>query len=157
MMARITWEVKKSGTKIRYYANFRSYVTTEKEIEEERNEKVNNLDVRVGVPNPSEIIVLAKKLGCAVSRKKKWITVKDEYTYFRLIVYAVVRQILREPEKIERLERLVLDKDFDTDAWWWANTFINKYRNEGRKKGVGVRCLYRPAKAFKLVYGLADR
>ena len=155
MMYRITWSMKKLKGKPRYYANFRSYAT--RDVDEAENvERSSNVDVRVTLPNPSEVIAIARMLGCRVSREKKWISTDDENAYFRLIVYAVVRRTLRTPARVESLKRLVLDKGFDTDAWWWANTFINKYRSEGVRKGIGVRGLYRPAKAFKLIYDLTE-
>jgi len=157
MMYRITWSVKKVSGKPRYYANFRSYATKEGEGIEKSLGKGSNVDVRATLPNPTEVIAIARMLGCKVSKEKKWISTDDENAYFKLIVYTVVRRTLRKPAKIDLLKRLVLDKGFDTDAWWWANTFINKYRSEGRKKEVGTKCLYRPAKAFKLIYNLAEK
>jgi len=156
MMYRVTWLVKRAKGKLRYYANFRSYATKEDEEAEEKSEKSSSVDVKVSVPNPDELTAIARMLGCKVSKEKKWISTDNENAYFRLIVYAVVRQTLRIPAKIDLLKTLVMDKGFDTDAWWWANTFINKY-SEGAKKGVGIKCLYRPAKAFKLVYNLAEK
>ncbi len=157
MMYRITWSVKKIGGKPRFYANFRSYVTKEGEEVEKSFRKSSNIDVKVSLTNPTEIIAIARMLGCKVSKKKRWISTDNENTYFRLIVYAVVRQTLRKPAKVDLLKRLVVDKGFDTDAWWWANTFINKYRSEGIRKGVGIKCLYKPAKAFKLIYNLVEK
>ncbi len=157
MMYRITWSVKKIRGKLRFYANFRSYATKEDEEVEKDLKKSSNIDVKVSLPNPTEIIAIARMLGCKVSEKKKWISTDNENTYFRLIVYAVVRQSLRKPAKVDLLKRLVMDRGFDTDAWWWANTFINRYRSEGIRKRVGIRCLYKPAKAFKLIYNLAER
>ena len=157
MMYRVTWSIKKVRGKPRYYANFRSYVTKEGEEAEENLRRGSNVDVRVTLPNPTEVIAIARMLGCKVSKEKKWISTDNENAYFRLIVYAVVRRTLRKPVKIDFLKRLIMDKGFDTDAWWWANTFINKYRSEGIKKGVGIKCLYRPAKAFKLIYNLAEK
>lgn len=156
MIYRVTWSAKKSSGKPRYYANFRSYAIREVD-EAESAEKGSNIDVRVTLPNPTEVIAIARMLGCKVSREKKWISTDNENAYFRLIVYAVVRRALRTPAKVELLKRLVLDEGFDTDAWWWANTFINKYRSEGVRKGIGIRCLYRHAKAFKLVYNLTEK
>jgi len=156
MMYRVTWLVKRAKGKLRYYANFRSYATKEGEEAEEKPEKSSSVDVKVSVPNPDELTAIARMLGCKVSKEKKWISTDNESAYFRLIVYAVVRQTLRTPAKIDLLKTLVMDKGFDTDAWWWANTFINKY-SEGAKKGVGIKCLYRPAKAFKLVYNLTEK
>ncbi len=156
MMYRVTWSAKELNGKPRYYANFRSYAV--KEVEEAGSaERGSNIDVRVTLPNPTEVIAVARMLGCKVSREKKWISTDNENAYFRLIVYAVVRRSLRTPAKVELLRRLVLDKGFDIDAWWWANTFINKYRSEGVRRGVGIKCLYRPAKAFKLVYNLTEK
>ncbi len=151
MKYRVTWETRKRHGRIRYYAKFRSYVEGK---EEEDTRKGSSVDVKVGVPNPTELLALARMLGCRVSGEKQWITTDDEQAYFRLIVYAVVRQTLRKPEKIDELRRLVLDEGFSTDAWWWANTFMNKYKTEGSRRGVGIKCLYRPAKGFKYVYNL---
>lgn len=154
-MHRITWSVKKARGKLRYYANFRSYANKEGE-EVDENLKGRNVDIRVTLPNPAELMAIARMLGCKVSEEKKWISTDDENVFFRLIVYAVVRRTLNKPAKIDLLKRLVIDRGFDTDAWWWANTFMNRYRSEGIRKGVGTRCLYRPAKAFKLIYNLAE-
>ena len=157
MMYKITWSVKNVSRKLRYYANFRSYAIKESEEIEKSPRKSSNVDIRVTLPNPTEVIAIARMLGCNVSKEKKWVSTDNENAYFRLIVYAVVRRTLRKPAKIDLLKRLVLDKGFDTDAWWWANTFINKYRSEGIRKGIGIKSLYRPAKAFKLIYNLAEK
>jgi len=155
MMYRVTWSVKKGKRGLRYYANFRSYVTTDKEKLEADSEKADGtLDVRAVLPNPTELIAIARMLGCRVSDKRGWIATEDDGAYFRLVVYAVVRQTLRDQRKIEHLKRLVLDESFGVDAWWWANTFINRYQSDGMKRGVGIKALYRLAKAFKIVYGL---
>jgi len=153
---RITWLIKRVKSKIRYYANFRSYIIGEGD-DEEASKGVGNIDLRAYTPNPTELIAIAKMLGCKVSKKKNWITTDSENAYFRLIVYAAVRQTLRSPYLTERLRKLVLDEGFDTNAWWWANTFMNKFREGGKIRGLGTRALYRPAKAFKLIYGLAKR
>jgi len=155
MMYRITWNVKKGKRGLRYYANFRSYVTADEEKLEVDSESIGGtLDIRAVLPNPTELIAIARMLGCRVSDKKGWITTKDDDAYFRLVVYAVARQTLRDQRKIEQLKRLVLDEDFGIDAWWWANTFINHYQSDGMKRGVGIKALYKLAKAFKIVYGL---
>lgn len=158
MMYRVTWSTKRKGEKIIHYANFRSYVVNETEsASEESNKESGNIDIRARAPNPSEIIAVARMLGCRVSREKGWITTDNDDAYYRLVVYAVVRQILKTPARIDMLKSLILSEDFGTDAWWWANTFMNRYRGEGMKKGIGIRSLYRPAKAFKLVYNLVEK
>jgi hypothetical protein len=150
---RITWVKKKSKGKIRYYAYFRSYVLTEKEEDLEK-EKTSSIDIKVPVSNPSEILAIAKMLGCEVTNSMSWVRIGTEDAYFRLIVYAVARMSIKKPAKVDELKSLVVSEGFSTDAWWWANTFINRYKNEGAIKGIGARCLYKPARAFKLVYNL---
>ena len=152
-MYRITWVKKKSKGKMRYYACFRSYILTEKEEDLEK-EKTSSIDIKVPVPSPSEILAIAKILGCGVTSSMSWVRISTEDTYFRLIVYAVARMSIKKPAKVDKLKSLVVSEGFSTDAWWWANTFMNKYKNEGVIKGIGARCLYKPARAFKLVYNL---
>ena len=149
---RITW-IKKGD---RLYAVFRSYPLSENKPRGRARPK-DYEDVRVAVKNQAELLFIAEKLGCSISAEKKWISTDKDDAYNRLLVYAVVRRSLQTPEKIERLRELVLDDDFASDAWWWASTFVEIYRREARKFGVGSRCLYKPAKAFKLLYGLAKR
>jgi len=157
MIYRITWTIKKVKGKLKHYANFRTYVIKEAGEGKTDPRKDSNIDVRVTVPNPTEIIAIAKMLGCKVSKKKKWILINNENIYFRLIIYGVVRRTINKPMKIDLLKTIVIDEEFDVDAWWWANTFINKYKNYGIKKGIGIKSLYRPAKAFKLIYNLTEK
>jgi hypothetical protein len=138
---------------MRYYACFRSYILTEKEGDLEK-EKTSSIDIKVPVSNPPEILAIARMLGCKVTSSMSWVRINTEDTYFRLIVYAVARMSIKRPAKVDKLKNLVVSEGFSTDAWWWANTFMNKYKNEGVIKGIGARCLYKPAKAFKLVYNL---
>jgi len=150
---KITWVKKKSKGKIRYHACFRSYVLMKKEEDLEK-EKTSSIDIKVPVSSPSEILAIAKMLGCEVTSSMSWVRIGTEDAYFRLIVYVVARMSVKKPAKVDELKSLVVSEGFSTDAWWWANTFINKYRNEGVIKGIGARCLYKPARAFKLVYDL---
>jgi hypothetical protein len=138
---------------MRCYACFRSYILTEKEGNLEK-EKTSSIDIKVPISNPSEILAIAKILGCEVTSSMSWVRISTEDMYFRLIVYAVARMSIKRPAKVDKLKSLVVSEGFSTDAWWWANTFMNKYKNEGVIKGIGARCLYKPAKAFKLVYNL---
>jgi len=149
---RITW-IKKKG---RLYAAFRSYPITENKPQRSRASE-EYLDVKVSVNNQEELLYLAQKLGCKISEEKKWISTDSSDAYNRLMVYAVVRRNILLPSKAEQLRSLVLSNEFSGDAWWWASTFTEIYQKKARKIGVGSRCLYRPAKAFKLIYDLSER
>lgn len=148
---RVTW-IRRKG---RLYAAFRSYPIREKPSSKNRSGEY--LDVKTPVRSQEELLYLARVLNCDVSEEKKWISTDSDEAYNRLLVFAVVRMSLRLPEKIEKLRNLVLSEDFAGDSWWWASTFTEIYQEKAREKGVGSRCLYRPAKAFKLLYGLAER
>jgi hypothetical protein len=152
-MYRVTWSARRSKGKVRYYALFRSYVIAESG-EGSRAEGGETVDLKVSVPSPQELQAIARMLGCEVSEGRGWVRVERDDQYFRLVAYAVARMSVRKPAKVDRLRELVVGEGFGTDAWWWANTFINRYKTDGMAKGVGVRCLYKLAKAFKLVYGL---
>jgi hypothetical protein len=149
---RITW-TKRRG---RLYVAFRSYPITEGKPQGGSSSK-EYLDVKVSVKDREELLYLAKKLGCEVAEERKWITTDNGDAYNRLMVYAVLRRSLRLPEKVEQLRGLVLSEDFAGDAWWWASTFTEIYQKKAGEASVGSRCLYRPAKAFKLLYNLAER
>lgn len=150
---RITW-IRERG---RLYAAFRSYPITESKPQRGNRQSIDYLDVKVSVKNQEELLYLAKKLGCRISEEKKWISTDDSDAYNRLMVFAVVRRGLRLPRRVEQLRKLVLSMDFAGDAWWWASVFTEIYQRRAREVGVGSRCLYRPAKAFKLLYDLANR
>ena len=149
---RVTW-IREKG---RLYTAFRSYPITEGKPQG-GNKSREYLDVKVSAKSQEELMYLAKKLGCGISEEKKWISTDNSDAYNRLMVYAVVRRSLRLPWKAEQLRGLVLSGDFTGDAWWWASAFTEIYQKRAGEVGVGSRCLYRPAKAFKLLYDLAER
>lgn len=149
---RVTW-IREKG---RLYAAFRSYPITESKPQG-GNPSREYLDAKVSAKSQEELLYLAKKLGCGISDEKKWISTDNSNAYNRLMVYAVVRRSLRLPRKAEQLRSLVLSMDFAGDAWWWASAFTEIYQKRAGKAGVGSRCLNRPAKAFKLLYDLAER
>jgi hypothetical protein len=152
-MYRITWSTRKSKGKVKYYALFRSYTTTGNE-KGFKTKGRGTIDLKSSVSSPSELQATARMLKCEVTEGKGWIKVERDDHYFRLVTYAVVRMTVKKPAKVDKLRELVIDEGFNTDAWWWANTFINRFKSDGMTKGVGIRCLYKPAKAFKLVYNL---
>ncbi len=145
----ITW-IRKKG---RLYVAFRSYPVTENRPRGGSRAR-EYLDVKVSVKNLEELLYLARRLGCEVIEEKKWISTDNSDAYNKLVVYAVVRRSLRLPIKVEQLRNLVLMEDFAADAWWWASTFTEIYQKNANEAGVGSKCLYRPAKAFKLLYDL---
>lgn len=149
---RITW----TKTKGRLYVTFRSYPITENKTKINKQSK-DYIDIKVSANNQEELLYLANKFVCEISEEKKWISTDKGDTYNKLMVYMVVRRSLRLPWKQEYLRELVLNGDFTGDSWWWASTFTEIYQKKSWEVGVGSRCLYRPAKAFKLLYDLAKR
>jgi hypothetical protein len=148
----VTW-VRKKG---RLYAAFRSYPIKESKPQSGRRSR-EYLDVKVSVKSQEELLYLAERLGCRISEEEKWISTDNSDAYNRLMVYAVVRRSLELPWKAEQLRKLVLSNDFTGDAWWWASTFTEIYQKRAGETGIGSRCLYRPARAFKLLYDLTER
>lgn len=75
--------------------------------------------------------------------------VKGDELYERLIVYATVRQSLRDPAKVLDLKPIV--KELGAyELHFWASVFVENYRRLKSRLA-----LMRPAKAFKILYGLA--
>jgi len=111
--------------------------------------------------DPSELEVLAKELGEGITLVKEKITaqsstpqlklimkVSEEDKYEKLMIYAVVRQSMRNPLRANRLKDIV--KDLGAyEAHFWASIFKEIFsRTTSRLE------LYRSARAFKTLYHL---
>jgi hypothetical protein len=111
--------------------------------------------------DPSELQILAKELGegfiltyeeregkKTTPQPKLTIKVHEEDKYEKLMVYAVVRQSMRNPLRANRLKDVV--KDLGAyEAHFWASIFKEIFsRTQNRLE------LFRPARAFKTLYHL---
>lgn len=114
--------------------------------------------------DPSELEILAKELGegitlaeeqlktkSTIPQPKLTIKVHEEDKYEKLMIYAVVRQSIRNPLKANRLKDAV--KDLGAyEAHYWASIFKEIYgRTQKRIE------LFRPSRAFKTLYHLTRR
>ncbi len=117
------------------------------EIKTEPKREIPEIRAKVSL---AEFVRYSKSLGCKENRSggRIFLTTEDGETYSRLIVYAVVRQTIFSSEKVARLQEIVADLPL-FDVRYWASLFVN-YFKEFRNR----RYLWRPAKAFKLVYGI---
>ena len=82
---------------------------------------------------------------------KDMIRIHSDEVYEKLLVYAVVRQTIRKPEKAIDLRSVIKELGL-YETHFWASTFAETYRMT-----LNRRALYRPAKAFKILYGLTER
>jgi hypothetical protein len=125
-------------------AEFRRY-------EKKKKSDTENLDLVVKT-DIEELIRVAKTLGGKIhGEKDKWIEVEGLDLYNRLMIYAVVRRILFDPNRIVELQRIVKDLS-GYEAHYWGSTFRKIFWETNQR-----RTLLRPAKAFKLVYDLSKR
>jgi len=72
----------------------------------------------------------------------------DREAYLRLLVYAVVRQPIRSETKASLLAEIVKKLPY-TELRYWAGIFSRYFKEYGSR-----RALYKPARAFREVYGL---
>lgn len=99
----------------------------------------------LGVPCPwGELVALADRLDGLLWSSKRSIRV-NEGAYKRLVVYACVRRSLADGERARELEDVVVGLD-EYEAHFWYSKFV-----EAWEKPFGIA---RPAKAFKVLYGL---
>ena len=96
-----------------------------------------------------EFMRLATALGLQ-KKKKRYIILEtiDREAYFRLLVYSVVRQSIRSEIKASMLPEIVRRLPY-TELKYWANIFSKYYKDYENR-----RALYKPAHAFREVYGL---
>lgn len=80
--------------------------------------------------------------------EEKGIKIYSDDLFEKLVVYACVRQTIRKVEKVLEL-RSILKSLGLFETHFWAATFIERFRERSNRKS-----LYRPAKAFKILYGL---
>ena len=73
---------------------------------------------------------------------------EDGEAFSRILVYAVVRQTLRSEIKKNILKEIIKKLPY-LEVRYWSSVF-SRYFEEYRN----IRALYRPARAFKEVYGL---
>ena len=89
-----------------------------------------------------------KKASCS---DKDVVKIHSDEIYEKLLVYAVVRQTIRNPEKAIDLRGIIKELGL-YETHFWASIFAETYRMT-----LNRRALYRPAKAFKILYGLTER
>ncbi len=105
----------------------------------------SSVDLKIKIQT-SELYSLAEKLGCTARQGKIVIPTFDAYN--RLLIYACVRPLLRKPEKVEELTRLVFEIN-SLDALYWASRFREVWWEHGK-----YRRIIKFAKAFKLFFSL---
>jgi len=97
----------------------------------------------------SEFMRLATAFGFQKKRKRFVILeTEDREAYFRLLVYSVVRQSIRSEIKANMLPEIVKKLPY-TELKYWVNIFSKYFREYDNRIA-----LYKPARAFREVYGL---
>ncbi|MCD6443382.1 hypothetical protein J7L70_00015 [Candidatus Bathyarchaeota archaeon] len=111
-----------------------------------------NPDV-IAACDKNELVILVKELGKpeAYMLKDDEIIVYDDKLYEKLIIYATVRQGMRQPDKSIELRTIVKDLGI-YETHFWASSFAEIYRQTSDR-----RLLLRPAKAFKIFHGLVRK
>jgi len=96
-----------------------------------------------------EFMRLATAFGFQ-KKKKRFIIfeTEDREAYFRLLVYSVVRQSLRSEIKASMLPEIIKKLPY-TELKYWVNIFSKYFREYDNRIA-----LYKPARAFREVYGL---
>ena len=100
--------------------------------------------------NRDELLLFAKEVGPknSFAAKTNKITVYSDDLYERLLIYAVVRQSLRDSVKVFDLREIIKSLGL-YEVHFWASMFAELYRT-----ALSRVALYRPAKAFKVLYKL---
>lgn len=107
-----------------------------------------NFEVRSRVFLP-EFRKVSRRFGIkSVRKNRNLFKTEDPESYLRVFVYAAVRQTLRSEVEIEKLQDLI-EKLPLFDIRYWASIFREKYEKWG-----SIKALYKPARAFRLVYEL---
>jgi len=90
-----------------------------------------------------EFLDFAKHLGFEVRGKKRiTLTSSDDYAYLRLFVYAMVMQVLRNPNQWARLEDHVLNME-PISLRYWGSTFKKAYwKYKDRRKLMHLARLF---------------
>jgi len=115
-------------------------------VKKRKNNEKAMVKARVFLP---EFMHLAKVLGFERDgRKKVLLYSEDGEAFSRILVYAVVRQTLRSEIKKNILKEIIKKLPY-LEVRYWSSVF-SRYFEEYRN----IRALYRPARAFKEVYGL---
>lgn len=96
-----------------------------------------------------ELKLAAKEFGGEVHFEGRRVEVREDHLYERLMVYAAVRQSLRRPSLALDLREAVAKLGL-YELHFWASTFAEAYRARRSRAA-----LFRPAKAFKVLHGLA--
>lgn len=144
----------KTQPKIITLASFYPYVTTNTQKRKQSPEVQARCD-------PTELEILAKELAEGITFEKqeqktkssvpqpnKMIRVNEEDKYEKLMIYATVRQSIRNPLIASKLKDIV--KDLGAyEAHYWASIFKEIFSRTQKRIE-----LFRPAKAFKTLYHL---
>jgi len=121
-------------------------LTTSHEIKKRKNNGIPSVQSRIFVP---EFIRLSNTFGFQKDGKKFIVLNSDNReAYLRLLVYAVVRQSIRSEVKANILTEVIKRLPY-TELKYWASVFSRYFKEYGNR-----RALYKPARAFREVYGL---
>ncbi len=144
----------KTQPKIITLASFYPYIASN------TKKKKQNPEVQVRC-DPTELEILAKELAEGITCEKQeqetkstvpqpnlLLRVNEEDKYEKLMIYATVRQSIRNPLIANKLKDIV--KDLGAyEAHYWASIFKEIFSRTRRRIE-----LFRPAKAFKTLYQL---
>lgn len=120
-------------------------LTTSHDIKNRRNGTAS-IKARVFIP---EFMQLAKLFGFEKEGRKRLILHSDDReAYLRLLVYAVIRQTVRSEANANMLIEVIKKLPY-TELKYWASVFSRYFKEYKSRKA-----LYKPARAFKEVYGL---
>lgn len=92
-------------------------------------------------------IYMLEHLGFLRIEDRVW-TTESSTAFISALVFFSVAQTFRKPGMIERLKHVVEDLEL-LELRFWGNAIVRGYRASGR---LGI---YRPARSFKVLYGLA--
>jgi len=95
----------------------------------------------------SRLIPLLKELGFEKTGENEWSTNSLTVFLSGLVFYSVAQSMVR-PGKLARLRDIVEELEL-LELRFWGHSFAEAYRR-GKRRGM-----YRPARAFKTLYGLA--
>lgn len=114
--------------------------------------KSKNPDV-VAACDSSELKIFVKEAGKQedYTLKSDEVTIYNDQLYEKLMIYATVRQGLRQLRKTIDLRTTVKDLGI-YETHFWASSFAEIYRQTTDR-----RFLLRPAKAFKIFYRLVKK
>lgn len=140
--------IKPLKGKIQYETKLAEFIpmVTSTNLKKGKNNNIFQVRSRIFLP---EFMRLATAFGLQKKKRRFFILeTEDREAYFRLLVYSVVRQSIRSELKASILQEIIRRLPY-TELKYWANIFSKYYKDYGNR-----RALYKPARAFREVYGV---